>query len=270
MEPPVTGKKPVETTPVQNKISGLRVLVVDDSKTARFAMKRNLEQLRNKVVTVGSAYEAYNFLGKHRPDIIFLDNIMPGISGMEALNTLQRNQKTSKIPVVFVTSIDTDEFITEALQHGAREVLHKPPTVDVLSEVLRHIHEVNFRREPRLINPETSSSTTVARNHQHASTDANSPILVQKQIDAAFKRLKDELTIKISELRSELLAFEQSNVAPQDIEAFRKVAREEAESLNREVQAEMEAITRRLDNIAMRQIQTLQQVLRIQPPGDKK
>ena len=260
--PGQTAKKPREK---------LRILVVDDSKTARYAMRRHLESLNYEVQAVGSAHEAFSFLINHKPDAIFLDNVMPGVSGMEALNTLQRNRKTSKIPVIFCTSIDTDEFITSALEQGAREVLHKPPTAEVLAEVLGQIkfryRNISDPTEPRHLATSKPAKITEQKKQELLVQEAYSPDNLQKQIDAAFNRIKNELSIQISELHAQLLSFETTRHTPQEIEDFRRVAREEAEVLNRDVKLEMEAIQRRLDAITMRQLNTMQQLLASKQEG---
>lgn len=239
----------------EGSTDSLNILVVDDSKTARFAMRKYLEHLHYTVVTACDAAEAYAYLDLHTPDVIFLDNIMPGINGMEVLSRLQHNAKTKVIPVIFCTSINNNEFIANALEHGARRVLHKPPTIDGLSELLAHLGE---RQSPQeAANMPFSGTGEVEQRSTYNQ--------IQQQIDAAVQRLKQELAVQLSELQSQLMAIDTNELTPDEIKAFRKIAREEAESLNAALRAEMDAIHRRLDKIALRQLQTMQQVMKEKP-----
>ncbi|UCE77836.1 MAG: response regulator, partial [Gammaproteobacteria bacterium] len=58
-----------------------RALVVDDSKSARLVLRRMLEKHGIAVETVESARAALDFLGNQRPDVIFMDHMMPGMDG---------------------------------------------------------------------------------------------------------------------------------------------------------------------------------------------
>lgn len=248
--------------------STLSILVIDDSKTARFAMRKHLEHLGYRVDTVACASEAYRYLESHVPDVIFLDNIMPGINGMEVLGVLQHNQKTAVIPVIFCTSIDSQEFFANAIEHGASRVLHKPPTIDGLHELLANIGS-DVTTKPAANKPfigTTASHPERAHSGQPAPTPPDKAaranyLQMQSQIDAALKRLREELTVQLSELHSQLIALESSDFSEEEIMTFRQIAREETDSLKKAMRVEMDAIHRRLDRIALRQIQAMRKSL---------
>ncbi|MGH8530976.1 MAG: response regulator [Nevskiales bacterium] len=143
----------------------LNVLVVDDSSTARFAMRKYLEHLHNLVQTAASAMEAYDYLKDHQPDVIFLDNVMPEISGLEALYTLKHDAKTAVIPVIFCTSIGRTEFIERARASGALQVLHKPPSLDQLSRVLA---DIQAQPTPAPASRPVASTTPAANDQPEA------------------------------------------------------------------------------------------------------
>lgn len=65
-------------------------LLVDDSKVARFALSKLLEGRDMEVNMAGSAEEALDFLSSHqRPDVIFMDHLMPGMNGVEATKAIK-------------------------------------------------------------------------------------------------------------------------------------------------------------------------------------
>lgn len=114
-------------------------LVVDDSKSARFALRRHLESHAYKVETADSAQEAYRLVQAQRPDLIFLDHIMPGIDGFAAMRQLKQDPATAAIPVVICSSNEGEAFISEARDQGAADVLPKPPTPEHLHRLLASI-----------------------------------------------------------------------------------------------------------------------------------
>ena len=74
-------------------------LIVDDSKSARFVLKRMLEELDLEVDTVESAPDAMEYLKHHRPDAIFMDHMMPGMDGFEAVKKIKNDSQTAVIPI---------------------------------------------------------------------------------------------------------------------------------------------------------------------------
>lgn len=116
-------------------------LIVDDSRSARFALRRHLEHHAYKVDTAESAEEAYNFLKDHRPEVIFLDHVMPGIDGFTALQHIKQDPATVGIPVVICSSNEGADFNSEAMAKGASDVLQKPPSPEQLTRVLENLQQ---------------------------------------------------------------------------------------------------------------------------------
>lgn len=114
-------------------------LVVDDSKSARFALRKFLEGFNYKVETAESANEAYRILGADLPTVIFMDHIMPGTDGFEALRALKSDPRTADIPVVICSSNEGEDFIAQAKARGASNVLQKPPSPEQLAGVLANL-----------------------------------------------------------------------------------------------------------------------------------
>lgn len=114
-------------------------LVVDDSKSARFALRKFLEGFNYKVETAESANEAYRCLGGSLPDVIFMDHIMPGTDGFEALRVLKSDPRTGDVPVVICSSNEGEDFIAQARVRGASNVLQKPPSPEQLAGVLANL-----------------------------------------------------------------------------------------------------------------------------------
>lgn len=117
-------------------------LLVDDSKVARFALSKLLENRDMEVSMAGSAEEALDYLGNHaHPDVIFMDHLMPGMNGVEAAKAIKRDPTTANIPIIMCTSKKSDEFMEEARSYGVYNILIKPPQSDGLDAILNKLGE---------------------------------------------------------------------------------------------------------------------------------
>jgi len=114
-------------------------LIVDDSRSARFALRKMLEGRGYIVDTVESAQEAYAYLKRRRPSVVFLDHLMPGIDGFEALRSLRREPELDALPIVICSSNEGEAFAHEARARGAVNVLPKPPSHEYLSSILERV-----------------------------------------------------------------------------------------------------------------------------------
>ncbi len=127
-------------------------LIVDDSKSARVVLKRMLEAHELDVDTAESAESALDYLNAHRPDVIFMDHLMPGMDGFEAVSAIKNNPDTATIPIMMYTSQEGELYVGQARALGAVGVLPKqvePVEVSKVLESLRVIGDEADRRELR-------------------------------------------------------------------------------------------------------------------------
>nr|MDQ2697014.1 response regulator [Pseudomonadota bacterium] len=75
-------------------------LVVDDSRVARLTLSKLLKERGIDVTQAGSAREALEHLKHHRPDVVFMDFMMPDMDGLEATRHISENPVTAQIPVI--------------------------------------------------------------------------------------------------------------------------------------------------------------------------
>ncbi|PCM45414.1 response regulator [Marinobacter sp. ANT_B65] len=112
-------------------------LLVDDSKVARFALRKLLEDRGIQVSMAGSAEEALELLSsREHPDVIFMDHLMPGMNGVEATKAIKGNPDTADIPIIMCTSQKSSSFTKEAKNFGVYNILTKPTPPDRLGLVL--------------------------------------------------------------------------------------------------------------------------------------
>jgi len=120
-------------------MSNRKVLLVDDSKSARYALKLLLQKQNLEVDTAESAEDALAKIKENAPEAVFMDNLMPGMNGLEALEILKKDATTAHIPVVMCTSNDEDHHQHEAREKGALGILPKPATPNKLADILTAI-----------------------------------------------------------------------------------------------------------------------------------
>ena len=128
-------------------MSSKRALVVDDSKSARAFLSRILERHEITVDAAESAEAAIDYLTRHKPDVIFMDHMMPGMDGFQAVQTIKNNPRTSSIPILMYTSQEGDLYLGQARALGAEGVLPKQIKQTDVTRMLFQLRLVSDRRE---------------------------------------------------------------------------------------------------------------------------
>jgi CheY-like chemotaxis protein len=150
-----------------------RALVVDDSKSARAFLAKLLEEQQLEVDAAETAEQAIDYLGQNRPDVIFMDHLMPGMDGFQAVQAIKSNPRTAMIPILMYTSQEGELYLGQARALGAVGVL--PKTVapaDVLT-VLQQLHLVAQPEPPTVAEQQEVLDAAVAA--EAAAADTASP-----------------------------------------------------------------------------------------------
>ena len=116
-------------------------LVVDDSKTASAMLGKMLRKHEIDVAKVDSAEQALEYLQSQRPSMIFMDHMMPGMDGFDAVKAIKAEPELAEIPIIMHTSKSGDIYVGHARALGAADILSKPATEKALSEVLNRLRE---------------------------------------------------------------------------------------------------------------------------------
>ena len=171
-----------------------RALVVDDSRSARAFLSRLLDKHGLEVDTADSAEAAIAQLERQRPDVIFMDHLMPGMDGFQAVQTIKSNPLTAGIPILMYTSQEGELYLGQARALGATGVLPKqikPGDVALILQQLDLIDEQHSELEPAadgfpqpLLRPagdevmariEVLTAATLAAAHATATAPAAAP-----------------------------------------------------------------------------------------------
>ena len=142
-----------------------RALIVDDSKSARLFLARILEKYDLDVDNAENAEAAIQYLTTQRPDVIFMDHMMPGMDGFQAVQAIKNNPRTATIPIMMYTSQEGELYLGQARALGAVGVLPKQIKQADVSKVLYQLHLVADRRHT-----EQTTFTAVNAPNVHEST----------------------------------------------------------------------------------------------------
>ena len=122
-----------------------RVLVVDDESAIREMIRYALERAGMQVDSAGDAQEALLRISESRPDIILMDWMMPGVSGLELTRRLRRDSYTEDIPIIMLTARVTEDDKVAGLEAGTDDYVIKPFSP---RELLARIRAVLRRSSP--------------------------------------------------------------------------------------------------------------------------
>lgn len=164
----------------------LRALVVDDSKVGRLTMLRKLEPLGIRVDMAESGHQALESLAQNRPDLIFMDHMMPDMDGFEVTRLIKASPATRDIPVVIVSGNDEVDFVRQAREAGALDAIAKPPATEVLEKILAAL-------------PKPSPVAAVMPPPAPAPAEPV-PALALEQVQALVERLRAEIMAELGDL----------------------------------------------------------------------
>jgi PAS domain S-box-containing protein len=103
-----------------------RLVVVDDDAASRHALTQALDDAGFESDALSSGGMALAWLARNRPALVLLDLVMPPPDGYTVLRALRADSRTADVPVVVITSIDSDEELARAFEMGADDYIRKP------------------------------------------------------------------------------------------------------------------------------------------------
>ena len=117
---------------VSRSLNGLKILVVDDSKTIRRTAETLLTKEGCQVFTAIDGFDALSKIADHEPDLIFVDIMMPRLDGYETCSLIKHNKTFRETPVVMLSSKDGLFDRARGRIVGSEQYLTKPFTKDEL------------------------------------------------------------------------------------------------------------------------------------------
>jgi len=116
------------------------ILIIDDEADFIDVVKVRLEALGYKVIGAYNGEEGVDVARKERPDLIFLDLVMPKSNGFTALSKLRLDPHTALTPVIILSAKSESEFMLDAEKLGAVDYVIKPATLKAMVDMInKHI-----------------------------------------------------------------------------------------------------------------------------------
>lgn len=126
----------------EQDVQGLKVMVIDDSKTIRRTAETLLKKEGCEVITATDGFEALAKVAEHRPDIIFIDIMMPRLDGYQTCALVKNNAAFRDTPVIMLSSKDSLFDRARGRIVGSEQYLTKPFTRgELLDAIRRHIRQ---------------------------------------------------------------------------------------------------------------------------------
>ncbi len=120
-----------------NDLTGIKVMVVDDSNTIRRSAEIFLAQSGCEIILATDGFDAVAKVIDHQPDIIFLDIVMPRLDGYQTCMLIKKNPKYQSVPVIMLSSKSGLFDRARGRMVGSDEYLTKPFTKEALIDTVR-------------------------------------------------------------------------------------------------------------------------------------
>lgn len=128
------------TSEAPTGLNGLKVMVIDDSKTIRRTAETLLKKEGCEVITANDGFEALAKIADHNPHIIFVDIMMPRLDGYQTCALIKHNQKFKNTPVIMLSSKDGLFDRARGRIVGSEQYLTKPFTKEeLLGAIEQHV-----------------------------------------------------------------------------------------------------------------------------------
>lgn len=201
-----------------------RALVVDDSKVARLTLKKKLELQGVTVDLADSARQALDYLQGNRPDIIFMDHLMPEMDGFQATKRIKSDPATRDIPVIICSGKEDPDYVEQARSMGAAHAIAKPPGTGVLEAILKSV--------PGAAAPAAGFAASAAGAQAAGQREAGAvPVLDSAAVHALVERMLGEY---LEHMRSDLSA---------------ELAGAQAQRIESTIGARLDSLSGRLDTL---------------------
>ncbi len=137
----------------------LKILVIDDEKLIRWSFEKHFDSREIKMFSAETGEEGIRMFEKHYPDIVFLDNQLPGIQGLEVIPKIKAIDEDALI--VFMTAFGSIDTAVEAMKQGAVEYINKPFNFKEISIIIGNIKKsIKIANENRLLKREQNEKIT--------------------------------------------------------------------------------------------------------------
>lgn len=169
------------------------ILIVDDELDNLRILSKILTKKGYSVQTAKSGQEALDTVNKNLPDLILLDVKMPDISGYEVCTRLKSNEKTSFIPVLFLSALDSPKDKIRGFSVGALDYITKPfVSEEVIAHVEIHLEVSKLSKKLKLTNEQLLIELSEHKEQEERIRKINRLYSILYDIDEAIVKIHDK------------------------------------------------------------------------------
>lgn len=183
-------------------MSTKNALIVDDSRIAQVKLRKMLARYDLEVTCVNSAEEALSYLSYKLPAVVFMDHMMEGMDGFEALRVIKSNPDTAMVPIIMYTSKTGDLYVGQARALGAIDVLTKdviePSNLDRVLEGVKIYPKFTSEADALVKNPPAASESP-ARPPSSGNGADESSLLAIDRLRAQIARMLEIHIVRIKQ-----------------------------------------------------------------------
>lgn len=201
-------------------LTGISVLVVEDSKTQALQLAAALEDQQLKVTLVGNGLEGLRQMEKELPDIVIADIEMPVMNGYTFCRSVKSDVKLKSTPVILLTNLSDASDVIKGIECGADSFMTKPHDIALL---LRNIFDLLANKKMRAENREQQSLELSFGGKYHV-LQANQAQLVELLLSTYASAIKKNLELELS--------YRQLNLMHQELENKNMVLKQLIEQKN--------------------------------------
>ncbi len=115
------------------------ILIADDDQDIRAVIRAKLEMLGYRLIEASHGDQALELARAERPDLLLIDWMMPGITGIEVVQRLRQEPSLKHIPVIIMTGKEGPSYRRQALELGVTVMLMKPFSPSEVAEKIRSV-----------------------------------------------------------------------------------------------------------------------------------
>lgn len=197
-------------------MSSITALIVDDSKSVRFSLRKMLKQYNVEADTVESGAEALDFLknADKAPCVIFMDHIMPDMDGFETTRAIIADDDITDIPIIMCTSNEGADYVAEAKGIGAHGTIAKPPTPEGLKEVID-----NLVCEDEAITVPAEAAPSISSEQIEQMVQAALSQKLEESIEDITNNVNSQVEVRARDLVSESVFQEAARIQDETLAA---------------------------------------------------
>lgn len=121
----------------------MTILIVDDSPTIRAVLRAMVEKMGHSALEAGDGHVALHMFQQGRPDLVLIDVVMPVMDGYEGARRMRElGGPDDRMPIVFLSSNESDQDLGRAIEAGGDDYLVKPVSFEVLKAKIHSVQRI--------------------------------------------------------------------------------------------------------------------------------